>query len=59
MSHPEDLLADYVGGTLDERERAAVDAHLPGCARCSAEVRQAEAAKAAFGAANPIELYPQ
>lgn len=48
MSHPEDLLADYVGGTLDERERAAVDAHLPGCARCSAEVRQAEAARAAL-----------
>ena len=48
MSHPEDLLADYVGGTLDQRERAAVDAHLPGCARCSAEVRQAEAARAAL-----------
>ena len=48
MSHPEDLLADYVGGTLDERERAAVDAHLPACARCSAEVRQAEAARAAL-----------
>jgi anti-sigma factor RsiW len=48
VSHPEDLLADYVGGTLDERERAAIDAHLPGCARCSAEVRQAEAARAAL-----------
>ena len=48
MSHPEDLLADYVDGTLDERERAAVDAHLPGCARCSAEVRQAGAARAAL-----------
>ena len=46
MSHPEDLLADYVDGTLDERKRAAVDAHLPGCARCSAEVRQAGAARA-------------
>jgi Putative zinc-finger len=48
VSHPEDLLADYVDGTLDERERAAVDAHLPGCARCSAEVRQAGAARAAL-----------
>ena len=48
MSHPEDLLADYVDGTLDERSRAAVDAHLPGCARCSAEVRQAGAARAAL-----------
>ena len=48
MSHPEDLLADYVDGALDERERAAVDAHLLGCARCSAEVRQAGAARAAL-----------
>jgi anti-sigma factor RsiW len=46
VSHPEDLLADYVDGTLDERERAAVDAHLLGCARCAAEVRQADAARA-------------
>ena len=48
MSHPEDLLADYVDGALDERERAAVDAHLLGCVRCSAEVRQAGAARAAL-----------
>ena len=48
MSHPEDLLADYVDGALDERKRAAVDAHLLGCARCSAEVRQAGAARAAL-----------
>ena len=48
MSHPEDLLADYVDGALAERERAAVDAHLLGCARCSAEVRQAGAARAAL-----------
>jgi Putative zinc-finger len=48
VSHPEDLLADYVDGTLDERERAVVDAHLPGCARCSVEVRQAGAARAAL-----------
>jgi len=46
VSHPEDLLAGYVDGTLDERERAAVDAHLLGCARCGVEVRQAEAARA-------------
>jgi anti-sigma factor RsiW len=46
VSHPEDLLAGYVDGTLDERERAVVDAHLLGCARCGVEVRQAEAARA-------------
>ena len=48
MSHPEDLLADYVDGTLAERERAVVDTHLDGCVRCSAEIRQAEAARAAL-----------
>jgi anti-sigma factor RsiW len=48
VSHPEDLLADYVDGTLDQRARAVVDAHLLGCARCSAEVRQAGAARAAL-----------
>ena len=48
MSHPEDLLADYVDGTLAERERAVVDTHLEGCARCSAEIRQAETAKTAL-----------
>jgi Putative zinc-finger len=48
VSHPDDLLADYVDGTLAERDRAAVAAHLTGCARCSAEVRQAEAARAAL-----------
>ena len=47
MSHPEDL-AEYVDGTLAERERAVVDTHLDGCARCSAEIRQAEAAKTAL-----------
>jgi len=49
VSHPEDLLADYVDGTLDHGERAVVDAHLDGCERCRAEVRQAEAAKVALG----------
>jgi anti-sigma factor RsiW len=48
VSHPEDLLADYVDGTLAERERAAVDVHLHGCVRCGAEIRQAEAARAAL-----------
>jgi len=48
VSHPDDLLADYVDGTLAERERAVVDTHLDGCARCSAQIRQAEAAKTAL-----------
>ena len=48
MSHPDDLLADYVDGTLDERARADVDTHLLGCARCRDEVRLAATAKAAL-----------
>ena len=56
MSHPEDLLADYVDGTLAERERAVVDTHLDGCARCSAEIRQAEAAKTALSALEDVPV---
>jgi anti-sigma factor RsiW len=48
VSHPEDLLADYVDGTLDERARADVDTHLLGCERCREEVRLAASAKAAL-----------
>jgi len=48
VSHPDDLLADYVDGTLDERARADVDTHLLGCERCRDEVRLAANAKAAL-----------
>jgi len=64
MTHPEDLLADYVDGALDERQRAVVDAHLEGCASCSEEItlaRQAVAALASledepvpFGVTGPV-----
>ena len=56
MSHPEDLLADYVDGTLAERERAVVNTHLDGCARCSAEIRQAEAAKTSLNALEDVPV---
>jgi hypothetical protein len=48
VSHPEELLADYVDGTLDLRGRAAVDSHLLGCERCREELREAQEAKAAL-----------
>lgn len=48
MTHPEELLADYVDGTLSEPERAVVDAHLPTCERCTGEVRIARAAVTAL-----------
>ncbi|MFL5736064.1 MAG: anti-sigma factor family protein [Actinomycetota bacterium] len=45
MTHPDDLLADYVDGDLDERELAEVDAHLATCERCRADVRSARLAR--------------
>jgi len=48
MSHPEELLADYVDGTLDDEQRAVVDAHLPTCATCREEVELARGALVAL-----------
>lgn len=64
MTHPEELLAGYVDGTLSHTERAVVDAHLPGCATCRDELdlaRQAVTALATladepvpFGVTGPV-----
>ena len=48
MTHPDELLADYVDGTLTPDDRAAVDAHLTSCARCRAEVDVASRAARAL-----------
>lgn len=48
MTHPEDLLADYVNGSLTPSDRASVDEHLAGCRECSAEVSLARAARSAL-----------
>lgn len=50
MTHPEELLAPYVDGALDASERAAVEAHLAGCAHCRQEVELARRAVEALGA---------
>lgn len=50
MTHPEELLADYADGTLDERQRAVVDAHLRGCDRCRGELSLAVRARASLQA---------
>jgi anti-sigma factor RsiW len=55
MTHPEELLAPYVDGTASDQERATVDAHLTGCARCRAEVTQATAARTALKGLPVIE----
>jgi anti-sigma factor RsiW len=35
--HPEEHLAGYVDGSLSDKDRAVVESHLSGCARCRAE----------------------
>jgi anti-sigma factor RsiW len=55
MTHPEDLLADYVDGTLSEHERAVVDAHLVSCETCRQEVALA---RRAVGALQTLESRP-
>ena len=57
MNHPDDLLVDHVNGSLEDHERAGVDTHLAGCARCREEVAMARAARAALTAL-PIEEMP-
>ena len=48
MTHPEELLAGYVDGTSSAQERAAVEAHVAGCARCSREIGLATSARSAL-----------
>lgn len=48
MTHPEELLADYVDGSLSESLRTSVDAHLQACPRCRAEVELADAGRLAL-----------
>jgi anti-sigma factor RsiW len=50
MTHPEDLLADHVDGTLSQTERAVLDAHLTGCETCREEVALAGGAVTALTA---------
>lgn len=48
-SHPEELLAAYVDGSLDPPDREATEAHLATCASCREEVEYAAAARVALG----------
>jgi anti-sigma factor RsiW len=54
-SHPGDALAAYALGVLDADERAAVEAHLAGCASCRAELARQEEVAGLLGlAAEPV-----
>ncbi len=51
----EALLCDYVDGTLDGEQKAAVEAHLAGCAACAETARDAAAAVKFMKMAPPVE----
>jgi len=40
LSHPEDLIADYVDGLLTAAEEHKIERHLIACQRCCAQVQQ-------------------
>jgi anti-sigma factor RsiW len=55
MTHPDDLIADYVDGDLGERERDEVEAHLATCERCRADVRSARLARDQLASVPAVE----
>jgi anti-sigma factor RsiW len=57
MTHPEDLLAEYVDGTLPDKQRAVVDSHLSSCETCREEIALASTATEAL-ASLPDEPVP-
>ena len=56
MTHPEELLAEYVDGSLQQDERTAVDAHIAACERCRDEVASARRARTALSALPEADL---
>ena len=58
MTHPDELLAEYVEGALPARERAQVEAHLEGCPTCRAEVADAAEARSALRALPEMDEPP-
>ena len=52
------LLPWYVNGTLEAAERAALDDHLAGCARCRAELAREEGLVAVLRAAEDVAPAP-
>ena len=53
--HPEELLADYVEGTLGTDEHARVEEHLGTCDRCREEVELATEARSALRSLPDLE----
>jgi hypothetical protein len=64
MGHPADEVLDlYLDGGLTTAERAAVEAHLAGCARCGRALAEARALYAVFATVPaeplPVDLAPR
>lgn len=55
MAHPEELLAGYVDGSLDQDERQIVERHLASCERCRHELALARAAVGALAEVPQVE----
>jgi hypothetical protein len=47
--HPEELLAEYLDGTLEPDDRARVESHMAGCVSCREAVSLAGSARHALG----------
>jgi len=59
MRHPEEQLASYVDGTLNERERVEVDAHLRECETCRREIELAGRARTALATLPELDVPPE
>jgi hypothetical protein len=58
LQHPEELLAEYVDGTLGPEDRAGVESHLTTCVSCREEVALAGAARQALGTLPQLDAPP-
>jgi len=58
VTHPDELLAEYVEGALAPQDRAQVEAHLEVCAACRAEVADATEARASLRALPEVQEPP-
>lgn len=54
--HPEELLAEYVDGTLGPEDRTRVEAHVAACATCREEVELAGSARRALTALPELDV---
>jgi anti-sigma factor RsiW len=54
-AHPEELLADYVDGVLDDHDRATAEEHLAQCDRCREDVARSMLARTALAEVPEVE----